>query len=60
MRIDAVDLVSLQPLFSALWVVWFFILFVGILIRVMAPGRKRMLDQAGLIPFREDHRDRRS
>jgi cytochrome c oxidase cbb3-type subunit 4 len=60
MRIDAVDLVSLQPLFSTLWVVWFFILFVGILIRVMAPGRKRMLDQAGLIPFREDHRDRRS
>jgi cytochrome c oxidase cbb3-type subunit 4 len=53
------DLVSLQPLFSTLWVVWFFVLFIGILIRVMAPGRKQTLDQAGLIPFREDHRDRR-
>jgi cytochrome c oxidase cbb3-type subunit 4 len=54
------DLVSLQPLLSTLWVVWFFVLFIGILIRVMAPGRKLTLEQAGLIPFRDDQSDRRS
>lgn len=53
------DLVALQPLFSTLWVVWFFVLFIGILLRVLAPGRKRELEQAGQIPFREDVSDRR-
>ncbi|NKE46746.1 cbb3-type cytochrome c oxidase subunit 3 [Roseomonas frigidaquae] len=53
------DLVALQPLFSTLWVVWFFVLFIGILIRVLAPARKREFEQAGDIPFREDVSDRR-
>jgi len=34
------DLLSLQPIFSILWVVWFFVLFIGILIYVLAPRRR--------------------
>ncbi|NKC29535.1 cbb3-type cytochrome oxidase subunit 3 [Falsiroseomonas selenitidurans] len=48
------DLVSLQPVFSTLWVVWFFVLFIGILLRVLAPRRRQEFEQAGQIPFRED------
>lgn len=53
------DLVALQPLFSTLWVIWFFVLFIGILLRVLAPSRKREFEQDGQIPFREDVSDRR-
>jgi cytochrome c oxidase cbb3-type subunit 4 len=48
------DLVALQPLFSSLWVVWFFALFVGILVYVMAPKRKRDYERAGDIPLRDE------
>jgi len=54
------NLVALQPLFSTLWVVWFFVLFTGILIYVLAPKRKRGFERAGNIPFRDDPRDRLS
>jgi cbb3-type cytochrome oxidase subunit 3 len=54
------NLASLQPLFSTLWVVWFFVLFAGILIYVMAPKRKREYERAGDIPFRDDTPDRLS
>lgn len=53
------DLVALQPLFSTLWVVWFFVLFIGILLRTLAPSRKQELEQDASIPFREDTSDRR-
>ena len=47
-------LLELQPLFSTLWVVWFFVLFVGILAYVMAPRRRRAYQQAGDIPLRDE------
>ena len=48
------NLVALQPLFSTLWVVWFFVLFTGILIYVLSPKRKRDFERKGDIPFRDE------
>jgi len=45
---------SLQPILPTLWVVWFFILFTGIILYVMAPRRKRSYEQLGDIPLRDD------
>jgi cytochrome c oxidase cbb3-type subunit 4 len=47
-------LASIQPILSTLWVVWFFVLFTGIILYVMAPWRKRGYEQAGDIPFRDE------
>jgi cbb3-type cytochrome oxidase subunit 3 len=47
-------LAGLQPVLSTLWVVWFFILFTGIIVTVMAPWRKRRYERAGDIPLRDD------
>ena len=46
-------LASLQSLFSTLWVVWFFVLFTGIILFVMAPRRKDGYERAGDIPLRD-------
>jgi cytochrome c oxidase cbb3-type subunit 4 len=54
------DLIALQPMFSTLWVVWFFVLFAGILFYVLSPKRRRDYERAGDIPFRDDARDRLS
>jgi|GEM_PF-1627959 len=43
-----------QSLLSTLWVVWFFVLFTGIILYVMAPWRKRRYERAGDIPLRDD------
>jgi cytochrome c oxidase cbb3-type subunit 4 len=51
-------LASIQPILSTLWVVWFFILFTGIVAYVMSPGRKRGYVQAGDIPLRDEPRQR--
>ena len=48
------DLHGLQSLFSTLWVVWFFILFTGIILRVMRPARRRHYERLGAIPLRDD------
>ena len=45
---------TLQPILPTLWVVWFFILFTGIVVYVMAPWRKRRYEQLGDIPLRDD------
>jgi cytochrome c oxidase cbb3-type subunit 4 len=45
---------SLQSIFSTLWVVWFFVLFTGIILYVMAPWRKRGYERAGEIPLRDE------
>jgi cytochrome c oxidase cbb3-type subunit 4 len=47
-------LASFQSIFSTLWVVWFFLLFTGIILYVMAPWRKRGYERAGDIPLRDD------
>jgi cytochrome c oxidase cbb3-type subunit 4 len=45
---------SFQSTFSTLWVVWFFVLFTGIVLYVMAPWRKRRYEQMGEIPLRDE------
>jgi cytochrome c oxidase cbb3-type subunit 4 len=45
---------TLQPILPTLWVVWFFILFTGIVVYVMAPWRKRRYEQLGDIPLLDD------
>jgi cytochrome c oxidase cbb3-type subunit 4 len=47
-------LAAIQPLLSTLWVVWFFVLFTGIILYVMAPWRKRRYERAGDIPLRDE------
>jgi cytochrome c oxidase cbb3-type subunit 4 len=43
-----------QPLFSTLWVVWFFLLFGGILIWVMRPSRRAEWQRRGETILRDD------
>ncbi|HEV7268189.1 MAG TPA: cbb3-type cytochrome c oxidase subunit 3 [Falsiroseomonas sp.] len=45
---------SLQSTFSTLWVVWFFILFAGIILYVMSPWRKKRYERAGEIPLHDE------
>ncbi|MFN3447073.1 MAG: cbb3-type cytochrome c oxidase subunit 3 [Roseococcus sp.] len=45
---------ELQPLFSTLWVVWFFLLFGGILIWVMRPSRREEWRRRGQMIFRDE------
>ena len=47
-------LAAIQPMLSMLWVLWFFLLFTGILLYVMAPRRKRGYERAGDIPLRDE------
>jgi cytochrome c oxidase cbb3-type subunit 4 len=47
-------LVSIYPTLRALWVVWFFLLFVGMVVWVMRPSKKKDFERAGEIPFRDD------
>jgi len=46
---------TLQPILPTLWVVWFFVLFTGIILYVMAPWRKRSYEQLGDIPLRDEN-----
>ena len=48
------SLLDLQPVFSILWVVWFFVLFMFVITYVMAPRRRRGYDHAGDIPLRDE------
>jgi cbb3-type cytochrome oxidase subunit 3 len=45
---------GLQSLFSTLWVVWFFVLFAGIILWVMRPAKRRDYERLGEIPLRDD------
>ena len=47
-------LAAMQSTLSTLWVVWFFVLFTGIILYVMAPWRKRGYERAGDIPLLDD------
>jgi len=46
-------LLELQPLFSTLWVVWFFLLFGGILIWTLKPSRRKDWKRHGEMIFRD-------
>lgn len=48
------DIFALQPVFSTIWVVWFFLLFAGILVYVLRPGKKRDYERLGHIPLRDE------
>jgi cytochrome c oxidase cbb3-type subunit 4 len=48
------DLVALHSNLAALWVVWFFLLFGGIVAWAMRPGRRQHFERAGRIPLRDD------
>jgi cytochrome c oxidase cbb3-type subunit 4 len=47
------DLERLQSILSTLWVVWFFILFGGIIWYVMRPSKRAYYQRLGEIPFRD-------
>ena len=48
------DWSGLYEWIRALWVVWFFLLFAGIVAYVYWPGRKKRFEDRGRIPFRSD------
>ena len=47
-------LLSLYPHLRALWVVWFFLLFVGMLALVLRPSKRAAYEEAGAIPLRDE------
>lgn len=47
-------MLALQEFFSTLWVVWFFLLFGGILIWVMQPSRRQEWKQRGEMILHDD------
>ncbi|MBK1659399.1 cbb3-type cytochrome oxidase subunit 3 [Paracraurococcus ruber] len=50
------DLIRLQAILSTIWVVWFFVLFVGMLIYVMRPSKRRHYQALADIPLRDEAR----
>ena len=42
---------------NSLWVVWLLVLFVGIVVWVYWPKRKRSMDDSARIPLRDDDGD---
>lgn len=47
------DWTRLHEFASALWVVWFFVLFTAILVWVLRPSKRRTLESHAEIPFRD-------
>ncbi|ACI98685.1 MULTISPECIES: CcoQ/FixQ family Cbb3-type cytochrome c oxidase assembly chaperone [Rhodospirillales] len=41
-------------LLKQLWIVWFFVLFVGVVVWVYWPTRREGLEQQATIPLRDD------
>ncbi len=54
------NLVELYPVLRALWVVWFFALFLGMLWFVMRPSRRKHFESLADIPLRDDRAQPRS
>lgn len=48
-----------QWLFRSLWVLWFFLLFGGILIWVLRPSKRGAWEQRSRIPFHDNDRGAR-
>ena len=48
------DAESLYALLSSLWVVWFAVLFVGIVTWAYWPSKRRALEDQRYIPLRDD------
>ena len=47
-------LLSIYPHLRALWVVWFLLLFVGMLVLVLRPSKRAAYERAGTIPLRDE------
>lgn len=47
-------LTSQLPLLRSLWVVWFFVLFIGMLWFVLRPSKKQYFESQAEIPLRAD------
>ena len=45
---------ALLPVFKQLWVVWLIILFVGIVVWVYRPSRRRQMEDDARIPVRDE------
>ncbi|RAI59896.1 cbb3-type cytochrome oxidase subunit 3 [Roseicella frigidaeris] len=45
---------SLHSLLSTIWVVWFFVLFLGILVYVLRPSKRRHFERLADIPLRDE------
>jgi cytochrome c oxidase cbb3-type subunit 4 len=50
-------LIAIYPTLRSIWVVWFFLLFVGMVLWVMRPSKRRDYERAGEIPLLEDDDD---
>ena len=48
------DLVKLQSILSTIWVVWFFVLFLGMLAYVLRPSKRQQYQRMADIPLRDD------
>jgi cytochrome c oxidase cbb3-type subunit 4 len=48
------SLLELYPALRALWVVWFFILFLGMLWFVLRPSRRKHFESLADMPLRDD------
>jgi cbb3-type cytochrome oxidase subunit 3 len=47
-------LIALYPTLKALWVVWLFLLFLGMLALVLRPSRRHHYEAQADIPLRDD------
>jgi cytochrome c oxidase cbb3-type subunit 4 len=47
-------LIESLPALRALWVVWFFVLFLGMLWFVLRPSKRRHFESQADIPLRDD------
>jgi cytochrome c oxidase cbb3-type subunit 4 len=54
------NLVALQSILSTVWVVWFFVLFVGMLAFVLRPSKRQQYQSLADIPLRDDAPGHRS
>ena len=54
------DLVKLQSILSTIWVVWFFVLFLGMLAFVMRPSKRKQYQSLADIPLRDEPAGHRS
>ena len=48
------DMLRLHEILSTVWVVWFVVLFIGILVWVQRPGSRDAARRHAEIPFRND------
>ncbi|MCB2053309.1 MAG: cbb3-type cytochrome c oxidase subunit 3 [Geminicoccaceae bacterium] len=47
---------TIRPHLQALWELWLFLLFIGIVAWVFWPGRRKKMEEHGRIPFETDEK----